>query len=55
MFRRDWLREQVARAIYRVNKCNYRNRRSRLYMPEEYINEKRFLRSQVQGQHDWRT
>ena len=34
-----------------VNKCQYRNWLSRLYMPKDDLNELHFSRLQVKGQH----
>ena len=50
MFRKGWLREQIARQCL-VNKCQYHNCLSRLCMPKNDLNEKHFSRLQVNGQH----
>ena len=47
MFRRGWLREQIARAM----SCQCHNCLSRLYMPKDDLNELHFSRLQVKGQH----
>ena len=38
-----------------LNKCQYRNCLSRLYMPKDDLNELHFSRLQVKGQHHWLT